>query len=61
MAEAEALYRQVLALKEQLFEADNVEIALTRHNLAVLYLAMARDAEAAALLQRALTSFTHAG
>jgi tetratricopeptide (TPR) repeat protein len=57
-AEAEDLYRQVLAIKAKLFEADHVEIALTLHNLAVLYTAMARDDEAAALLRRALTIFT---
>ena len=57
-AEAEDLYRQVLAIKATLFDADHVEIALTLHNLAVLYSAMARDDEAAELLRRALTIFT---
>jgi hypothetical protein len=47
-----------LALKATLFEPDNVEIALTLHNLAMLYTAMARDEEAAPLLRRALTIFT---
>jgi tetratricopeptide (TPR) repeat protein len=57
-AEAEDLYRQVLAIKTKLFDADNVEIALTPHNLAILYQATAREEEAAELLQRALAIFT---
>ena len=57
-AQAETLYCRALAIKENIFAPDNVEIALTLHNLAVLYQAEERSAEAATMFARALEIFT---
>ncbi len=46
-----------MAIKKKIFDAGNVEIALTLNNLAVLYQALGRDDEAALLLRRALVIF----
>jgi len=54
LVEAERLYRQALALKEQLLGADHPEIALVANNLGTLLRDQHREAEAVASFRWAL-------
>ena len=53
-AEAEALYKRALEIKEKALGADHPSVAMTLNNLAVLYQGQAKYADAAGLYERAL-------
>src|SRR2546427_1942840 len=54
-AEAEALYKRALAIREKTLGPDHPEVATSLNNLAVLYHDERKNAEAEALYKRALT------
>ena len=59
-AEAEALYKRTLAIREKALGPDHPDVALSLHNLALVYGAQGRTAEAEPLYKRALAIFEKA-
>jgi len=55
--EAEALYRQALSIKENLFGRNHLEVAWTCNNLAMLFREQGRHIQALSLCRRALHTF----
>ena len=53
-AEAEALYKRALAIREKALGADHPDVAETLYNLAVVYRPQGKYADAEALYKRAL-------
>ena len=53
-AEAEALHKRALAIREKALGPDHADVALSLNNLAALYVAQGRYAEAEPLYKRSL-------